>query len=255
MLGNISETVPFRDGVATVDANPDRLRLDIVMAAQRSGIDRDNAEEIANNTLLTLSPETNYNHVLKEFEHLGTNNLLYMMGSYYLRVVAGQVSRQSPMGSTFDLSDNLAILINPSGISKELQMLGNIPEKIARDKFIDRTYAVWRHEREHLIRSMSPKTKIKDIQHRLLFRNAGAFGLAMFGGLGLYNSLDLQYLASVHSDFWAGPVSITGPMLISLGIYNVSKYLWYLALPAEKAAKEAEENGTNIDNLFNFKFE
>lgn len=257
----LSETVQLGERQVTISTDPDRLKLDFLTEAKRrEGIDPDKAEELAKNLSIFFRRDELYRHIADSFG--SKEKVLWRAIGQATKIALplATLFQGDPLGSTFDKSDGPAIYLSPSMLVNYSlpanDVNGNVSDEVKEMAIRQIVYESWRHEREHLIRSLSPKERTVDTKINLA-KNATA---GISSGLMLFFVYHFKPEVPSHGDpaiETLNNVRFIITMATSfLGSQLLSQYIWYYRRnPSEKAGREQGKEGHNLPNLFEFQFE
>jgi len=255
----LSEVVPYHDGLVTISANPERLKLDFLNEARTRSVDLAKAEDIAGNLQLYFDRHGLHGHIIEDFERKGLTSKLWRavtpLGKIALPL-SDILNFGDVIGSTYPVDKAPAVFLNPQNMVAYAPVPENAYHEVTEAAIMQGVYTTWRHEREHLLRMLEPKsvsedkkTKILQIATFLTSQHLIFLGSYLLtpeipsGGdprIEAYNTIRL---------FATAGLSLVGSQLITKGLWY---FLWNRA---ERAAGNQGETGKNLPGLFEFQFE
>lgn len=254
----ISEVDTYRDGVVTISADVDRLKLDFLNEVRsRDGLDVKKAELMADNLELFFDKKAFNTHIVDNIQQAGIKNKpwrvfapISKVGLPYTDILA----MGGLLGSTYARETAPAVYLNPNHIINHLKIPKSVTSEAIEAGVIQGVHGVWRHEREHLIRMLDPSMKVSDTKIRVanMVTRGITMGLIYMGTLYYVPEDLLNKLPDINK----AVLSLSIPLCSILLSESVGDGLWYrLWNSAEKAANVQGKNGKNLSSLFDFQFD
>jgi hypothetical protein len=255
----LSEVVPYRDGVVTISANTDRLRQDFLSEVHsRPKLDIKKAEEVAERVVFFTDNERLNSHISSDMKRKGVESKFWRaigpIGKASMALLE-IIKMGDTIGATYKEEAAPALFLNPNNMVTYAGTPKNAHPEILEASIIQNVHNVWRHEREHLIRTIDPNAKEEEKRTKIarVITAGTASGLISFGSFYFMPenpSGDPRIDALNTIRLIVTPVySLMGSQLVTDGLWY---YLWN---PAEKAANLQGKTGKNLPSLFDFQFE
>lgn len=252
----IVETIPFGDDLVTITANTERLKLDILNEAKkRPGVNLQKAEKISKNLKFYFSAEGLRNHEVTDLKRKGLDNPIWKLVGYAEKAISPAVTAVENLrlrGTYYPEENAPALFINPKTWARIASNLKTSPDN--QKLFIAEQFdSVWRHEREHILRSIDPQTEKSDNKIKY-FRAATSFTtFSTVSYICLNYELDIP--ANIPNYETLRAVKLLSLFALPYMTSGTVREAWYTFDPAEKAAADQFKNGNNLSRLFDFNFE
>lgn len=255
----LREVVPYRDGIVTIDANLERLRLDFLEEAQhRKGVNALSAQEIANRLKVFLDPDDYFQYISSKKTLAPSVTQIesqQLLGS--IKQTLSNLFPRQTLGITSGGVNTPAVLLNSKNIVSSAKVPDDASIEAGEAAIIDTFHQVWRHEREHLLRKIDPNAIEEDQHVRQL--NARV-ELVTHGAISLASVLTMPDIPSLaagdpktiaYLGYWI-VMSAASHLVTAKKLPKTLAYrLWS---KAEKSAR-SQEARKNLPSLFEFQFE
>lgn len=253
-LSPLSEVVPYRDGLVTISANPERLKLDFLEEAKRKRLDPTKAKNIADNLQFYFNKRGFHGHIIKDFERKGLTSKLWRALTPLGKISLGLddiLGFDDVMGATYPVDEAPAIFLNPQKIVKYALVPENAHPEVTEAEIMQGTHNTWRHEREHLTRMLDTKSTSEDQKSKILeiATVLTTYQLIFYGSYLLRPEIPK---GNPHNE--AIRLAVTTGLSVAGAL--TTQGLWYfLWNNAERAARNQGKLGESLPGLFEFQFE